>query len=58
LMVGWLQQGHDLVTMGELHRSWAATGQLDKIATEQFKYGTVANRSGELMIQANTATNF
>jgi len=58
LMVGWLQQGHDLVTMGELHRSWAATGQLDKIATEQFKYGTIANRSGELMIQASTATNF
>jgi hypothetical protein len=56
--VGWLQQGHDLVTMGELHRSWAATGQLDKIATEQFKYGTIANRSGELMIQASTATNF
>jgi len=58
LMVGWLQQGHDLVTMGELHRSWAATGQLDKIATEQFKYGTIANRSGEMMIQASTATNF
>jgi hypothetical protein len=58
LIVGWLKQGHDLVTMGELHCSWAATGQLDKIATEKFKYGTIANRSGELMIQASTATNF
>jgi peptidoglycan/xylan/chitin deacetylase (PgdA/CDA1 family) len=57
LLMGWLNQGHELVTMGELHRSWVATGQLDKIATEHFAYGAVANRSGELMIQASTAVN-
>ena len=54
LLKGWLDQGHELVTMGDLHRSWLATGQLDKIATEPFSYGTVANRSGELMVQAHS----
>jgi peptidoglycan/xylan/chitin deacetylase (PgdA/CDA1 family) len=54
LLQGWLDQGHELVTMGDLHRSWLATGQLDKIATEPFSYGTVANRSGELMVQMHS----
>lgn len=58
LLQGWMAQGHELVTMGELHRSWLATGQLDKIATEPFQYGSIANRSGELMIQMRHATNF
>jgi peptidoglycan/xylan/chitin deacetylase (PgdA/CDA1 family) len=58
LLQGWLAQGHELVTMGQLHRSWLATGQLDKIATEPFQYGSIANRSGELMIQMRHATNF
>jgi len=58
LLQGWLAQGHELVTMGQLHRSWLATGQLDKIATESFQYGSIANRSGELMIQMRHATNF
>ena len=49
-----LDQGHELVTMGDLHGSWLATGQLDKIATEPFSYGTVANRSGELMVQMHS----
>lgn len=55
LLMGWLNQGHELLTMGELHRSWAATQQLDKIATEQFTYGSIANRSGLLMVQASTS---
>ena len=54
LLQGWLDQGHELVTMGDLHGSWLATGQLDKIATEPFSYGTIANRSGELMVQAHS----
>jgi len=58
LLQGWLAQGHELVTMGQLHRSWLATGQLDKIATEPLQYGSIANRSGELMIQMRHATNF
>jgi peptidoglycan/xylan/chitin deacetylase (PgdA/CDA1 family) len=58
LLQGWLAQGHELVTMGQLHRSWLATGQLDKITTEPFQYGSIANRSGELMIQMRHATNF
>ena len=51
LLAGWLDQGHDLVTMGELHRSWAATKQLDKIAVLPLTWGEIPNRSGELMIQ-------
>ena len=54
LLAGWLDQGHELVTMGALHHSWLATGQLDKIAAEPFRYGRIPNRSGELMIQARS----
>ena len=53
LIMGWLSQGHDLVTMGELHQSWAATKQLDKIAVLPLTWGEIPNRSGELIIQNN-----
>ncbi|CAM3712569.1 polysaccharide deacetylase family protein [Polynucleobacter antarcticus] len=52
LLAGWLNQGHDLVTMGELHQSWAATKQLDKIAVQPVTWGEIPNRSGELILQA------
>ena len=51
LLMGWLNQGHDLVTMGELHKSWKATNQLDKIAVLPLTWGEIPNRSGELIIQ-------
>ncbi|MBJ7379785.1 MAG: polysaccharide deacetylase family protein [Polynucleobacter sp.] len=51
LLLGWLNQGHELVTMQQLHQSWLATKQLDKIANLSFAYGSIPNRSGELMIQ-------
>ena len=51
LLAGWLNQGHDLVTMGELHQSWKATNQLDKIAVLPLTWGEIPNRSGELIIQ-------
>jgi len=51
LLAGWLNQGHDLVTMGELHQSWRATNQLDKIAVLPLTWGEISNRSGELIIQ-------
>ena len=53
LLAGWLNQGHDLVTMGELHQSWKATKQLDKIAVMPLTWGEIPNRSGELIIQHN-----
>jgi undecaprenyl phosphate-alpha-L-ara4FN deformylase len=53
LLAGWLNQGHDLVTMGELHQSWEATKQLDKIAVLPLTWGEIPNRSGELIIQHN-----
>jgi peptidoglycan/xylan/chitin deacetylase (PgdA/CDA1 family) len=53
LLAGWLNQGHDLVTMGELHQSWKATNQLDKIAVLPLTWGEIPNRSGELIIQSN-----
>ena len=53
LLMGWLNQGHDLVTMGELHKSWKATNQLDKIAVLPLTWGEIPNRSGELIIQNN-----
>jgi peptidoglycan/xylan/chitin deacetylase (PgdA/CDA1 family) len=52
LLAGWLNQGHDLVTMGTLHQSWEATKQLDKIATQPVTWGAIPNRSGELILQA------
>ena len=51
LLMGWLNQGHDLVTMGELHKSWKATNQLDKIAVLPLTWGEIPNRSGDLIIQ-------
>ena len=51
LLAGWLNQGHDLVTMGDLHQSWAATKQLDKIAVQPVSWGEIPNRSGELILQ-------
>jgi peptidoglycan/xylan/chitin deacetylase (PgdA/CDA1 family) len=51
LLAGWLNQGHDLVTMGELHQSWKNTNQLDKIALLPLAWGEIPNRSGELIIQ-------
>ena len=51
LLAGWLNQGHDLVTMGKLHQSWKATNQLDKIAVLPLTWGEIPNRSGELIIQ-------
>lgn len=51
LLAGWLNQGHELVTMGELHRSWEATKQLDKIASLPITWGEIPNRSGELIIE-------
>lgn len=53
LLAGWLNQGHDLVTMGELHQSWKNTKQLDKIAVLPVTWGDVPHRSGELIIQNN-----
>ena len=50
LLQGWLDQGHDLVSMAQLHQSWSATGQLSKIATLPFQWGSIPNRSGELMV--------
>jgi peptidoglycan/xylan/chitin deacetylase (PgdA/CDA1 family) len=51
LLAGWLNQGHELVTMGDLHQSWAATKQLDKIAVQPVSWGEIPNRSGELILQ-------
>jgi peptidoglycan/xylan/chitin deacetylase (PgdA/CDA1 family) len=51
LLAGWLNQGHELVTMGGLHKSWDATKQLDKIAVLPLTWGEIPNRSGELIIQ-------
>jgi len=53
LVAGWLNQGHELVTMGELHKSWEATKQLDKIAVLPLTWGEIPNRSGDLIIQNN-----
>jgi len=53
LLAGWLNQGHDLITMGELHKSWEVTKQLDKIAVSPLTWGEIPNRSGELIIQNN-----
>lgn len=53
LLLGWLDQGHELVTMGELHQSWEATKQLDKIAVLPLTWGQIPNRSGDLIIQNN-----
>ena len=53
LLMGWLNQGHDLVTMGELHQSWKATNQLDKIAVLPLTWGEIPNRSGELIVESN-----
>ncbi len=52
LLAGWLNQGHELVTMGQLHQSWEATKQLDKIAVQPVTWGEIPNRSGELILQA------
>ena len=52
LLHGWLEQGHELVTMGGLHQSWSATSQLDKIASLPLTWGEIPNRSGELIIQS------
>ena len=51
LLIGWLNQGHDLVTMGQLHQSWDITKQLDKIAVLPVSWGEIPNRSGELIVQ-------
>ena len=53
LLAGWLNQGHDLVTMGELHQSWEATKQLDKIAVQPVAWGEIPNRSGQLIVQTD-----
>jgi peptidoglycan/xylan/chitin deacetylase (PgdA/CDA1 family) len=53
LLIGWLNQGHELVTMGELHQSWKNTKQLDKIAVLPMTWGVVPHRSGELIVQSN-----
>jgi len=53
LLAGWQNQGHELVTMGELHQSWKNTKQLDKIAVLPMTWGDVPHRSGELIIQNN-----
>jgi peptidoglycan/xylan/chitin deacetylase (PgdA/CDA1 family) len=53
LIRGWLEQGHDLVTMGELHQSWVATKQLDKIAVMPLAWSEIPNRSGELIVQTH-----
>jgi hypothetical protein len=37
--------------MGELHQSWEATKQLDKIAVQPVAWGEIPNRSGELILQ-------
>ena len=50
LLQGWLNQGHDLVSMAELHESYRATGQLSSLAVLPLQWGTVPNRSGELMV--------
>ena len=51
LLGAWLNQGHELVTMGQLHQSWEATKQLNKIAVLPMTWGAIPNRSGELIIQ-------
>jgi hypothetical protein len=52
LLQGWLNQGHDLVSMAELHESYRVTGQLSSLAVLPLTWGTVPNRSGELMLMA------
>ncbi|SMC31969.1 polysaccharide deacetylase family protein [Polynucleobacter kasalickyi] len=49
LLIGWMSQGHDLVSMQELHLSWQKTGQLRHLAELPFTWGEIPNRSGELM---------
>jgi peptidoglycan/xylan/chitin deacetylase (PgdA/CDA1 family) len=52
LVQGWLSQGHDCVDMKTLHSSWVSTGQTRHLITLPLSYGTVPNRSGELMVMA------
>jgi peptidoglycan/xylan/chitin deacetylase (PgdA/CDA1 family) len=49
LLIGWMSQGHELVTMQELHLSWQKTGQLRHLVELPFTWGEIPNRSGELM---------
>lgn len=49
LLIGWMHQGHDLVSMEALHHSWQKTGQLQHLAELPFVWGEIPNRSGELM---------
>ena len=49
LLIGWMSQGHDLVSMQELHLSWQKTGQLRHLVNLPFTWGEIPNRSGELM---------
>jgi peptidoglycan/xylan/chitin deacetylase (PgdA/CDA1 family) len=49
LLIGWMSQGHDLVSMQELHLSWQKTGQLRHLVNLPFTWGEIPNRSGDLM---------
>jgi len=49
LLKGWISQGHELVSMQELHLSWQKTGQLQHLIELPFTWGEIPNRSGELM---------
>jgi undecaprenyl phosphate-alpha-L-ara4FN deformylase len=50
LVIGWVNQGHTLVDMKTLHQSWIKTGQTRYLINLPFDYGSVANRSGQMMI--------
>jgi hypothetical protein len=50
LLQGWIQQGHTCLDLKSLHHSWMATGQTKHLIQLPFMFGSVANRSGEMMV--------
>ena len=50
LLIGWLHQDHQCVDMRSLHQSWVATGQARHLITLPLEFGSIPNRSGELVI--------
>jgi len=50
LLLGWLSQGHELVCLEELHHSWKSTNQLKHLLVAPLHWGSIPNRSGELMV--------
>ena len=50
LLQGWISQGHACIDMQHLHQSWVATGQTKHLITLPLQFGSIPNRSGELLI--------